>query len=188
MALEAKLGWVIFGGRQDNDKYLNINTFSNEIDLGNMVSKFWQMESYGVSEKQNPNSLRQTERRALNILEKTTRNTSNRYTVELLWNDDNVELPDNKNLALSRLFLLERKFKNHPTLETSYKDTMQEYISQGLASNLSKTEAKRATPIINYLPHHPAKNINKPDKIRIAFDAGAKTKNKSLNKHFFKTI
>ena len=95
-------------------------------------------------------------------------------------------LPDNKNLALSRLFSLEKKFKNHPTLETSYKDTMQEYISQGHESKLSKTEAKRLTPTTNYLPHNPVKNINKPDKIRIVFDAGAKTKNESLNKHLLK--
>ena len=102
----------------------------------------------------------------LNILEKTTTNTNNRYAVGLLWD---VELPDTKNLALSRLFSLERKFKNHPTLETSYKDTMQEYISQVHASKLSKTEAKRTIPTTNYLPHHPVKNINKPDKIRIVF-------------------
>ena len=38
---------------------------------------------------------------------KNTTNTNNRYTVGLLWDDDNVELLDNKNLALSRLFSLE---------------------------------------------------------------------------------
>ena len=68
VALKTKLGWVIFWGRQNNNKYPNKNAFSNEFDLGKMVSKFWQMESYGVSEKQNPNILPQTEQRALNIL------------------------------------------------------------------------------------------------------------------------
>ena len=117
---------------------------------------------------------------------KNTTNTNNRYTVGLLWDDDNVELLDNKNLALSRLFSLEKKFKNHPTLETSYKDTIQEHISQGHASKLSKIEAKRATPTTNYLPHHPVKHINKPNKVRTAVDAGAKAKNGSLNKHLLK--
>ena len=37
MALKTKLGWVIFGGRQNNNKYPSINAFSNEFDLGNMV-------------------------------------------------------------------------------------------------------------------------------------------------------
>ena len=40
VALKTKLGWVIFGGHQNNDKYPNMNAFSNELDLQNMVSKF----------------------------------------------------------------------------------------------------------------------------------------------------
>ena len=39
------------------------------------------------------NILPQTEQRVLNILEKTTTNTYNRYTVGQLWDDDDVELP-----------------------------------------------------------------------------------------------
>ena len=74
-----------------------------------------------VSQK---NILPQTEQRTLNILDKTTANTNNRYTDGLLWGEDNFKLPDNENLTVSRLFSLERKFKNHPILETSYKDTM----------------------------------------------------------------
>ena len=108
VALKTKLGWVILGGHQNNNKYPNINVFSNEFGLGNMVSKFLQIRSYGVSEKQIPNILPQTEQRALNVLEKTATNTDNRSTVGLLWDDDNVKLPGNKNLALSRLFSLEK--------------------------------------------------------------------------------
>ena len=37
MALKTKLGWVIFGGHRNNNKYHSINAFSNEFDLGNMV-------------------------------------------------------------------------------------------------------------------------------------------------------
>ena len=51
---------------------------------------------------------------------------------------------------------------------------MQEYIFQGHTSKLSKTEAKRTTSTENYLSRHEDKNINKPDKIRIVFDASAK--------------
>ena len=40
VALKTELGWVIFGGHQNNDKYPNMNAFSNELDLQNMVSKF----------------------------------------------------------------------------------------------------------------------------------------------------
>ena len=71
-------------------------------------------------------------------------------------------------------------------LETSYEDFMQEYIFQGHTSILSKTEANRTASTTSYLHHHPVQNINKPCKIRTVFDAGAKTKNESLNKHLLK--
>ena len=32
---------------------LKKNTFSNELDPENIISKFWQIESYGALEKQN---------------------------------------------------------------------------------------------------------------------------------------
>ena len=86
VALKTNLGWVIFGGRRNTNKYSDINAFSNKFDLGNIVSKFCRIEWYGVSEKQNPNILPRTEQSALNIL----------------WDDDNVKLPDFQNLALSR--------------------------------------------------------------------------------------
>ena len=50
---------------------------------------------------------------------------------------------------------------------------MQEHIFQGRAPKLSKAEAKITTPTKNYLSHHREKK-HKPNKIRIAFDAGAK--------------
>ena len=102
------------------------------------------------------------EQHALNIKEKTTTNTNNCYTVGILRDDNNVKICENKNFVLSHLLSLQKKFKYHPTLEMSYKDTMQEYISKGFTSKLSKTEAKRTTPTTNYLPHHTFKN-NKPD-------------------------
>ena len=68
---------------------------------------------------------------------------------------------------------MRKKFKNHLIIEKLYKDTMQEYIFQGHAPKLSKAEAKITTPTKNYLSHHREKK-HEPNKIRIAFDAGAK--------------
>ena len=48
---KTKLGWVIFGERQNTNEYSNIKAFFKEFDPENIVSKFWQIESYGVLEK-----------------------------------------------------------------------------------------------------------------------------------------
>ena len=44
VALKTNLGWVIFGGRRNTNKYSDINAFSNKFDLGNIVSKFCRIE------------------------------------------------------------------------------------------------------------------------------------------------
>ena len=65
-----------------------------------MVPKFWEIESYGVFERQSSIILPEIEQRALNIPQEITVNKNSRYTVGLLWNSDDVLLTDNKNIAL----------------------------------------------------------------------------------------
>ena len=72
-----------------------------------MVSRFWQIESCGVSEKQSSSILPETAQRPLNILQETTVNKNSRYTIGFIWDSEDV-LTNNKNIALSRLFSIER--------------------------------------------------------------------------------
>ena len=72
VALKTKLGWVIFGGNKNRNKMLSVNVFPEECNLDEMVSKFWDIKSYGVSQNQSSCVLSETEQRALNILQATT--------------------------------------------------------------------------------------------------------------------
>ena len=56
VALKTKLGWIIFGENKNN-RTLSVNEFSTECNLDEMVSKFWEIESYGVPEKQSSSIL-----------------------------------------------------------------------------------------------------------------------------------
>ena len=187
IALKTKLGWVLFGGNKNN-KSLNVNAFSKECRLFAMVSKFWEIESYGVSDKQSLSILPETEQRVLNILQETTVNKNSRYTVGILWDSDDVLLNNNKNIALSRLLSLERKFTNNSQLAERYKKAMEDYISKSHTTKLNQTDSKKTNRVTNYIPHHTVFNVNEPNKVRIVFDAGAKTKGKSLNEHLFKGL
>ena len=74
---------------------------------------------------------------------------------------------------------LEKKIEKSPSLKEKYVQTINVYIKDGHASILSKAEAeKESTKIINYIPHQ-AVTVNKPGKIRVAFDAGARYKKTS---------
>ena len=63
---------------------------------------------------------------------------------------------------------------------------MNDYIEKGHASKLSSEQTQTFSPITNYIPHHPVTSVNKPGKIRIVFDAGAKCKGVSLNQNLLK--
>ena len=87
----------------------------------------------------------------MEIFQKTTTKYENRYAVGLLSNEDNVALPNNKPLALSRLYNLEKKFGKDQKLKQMYTETMNDYIAWGYVWQLSKSEVKRTSPKSNYL-------------------------------------
>lgn len=78
----------------------------------------------------------------LNILQETTVNKSRQWSVCLLWNSDKVLLKNNKNIALSQVFSLERKFANNPQLAKRYKEAMKDCISKGPAVNLNQMDSE----------------------------------------------
>ena len=86
-------------------------------------------------------------------------------------------------MAEKRLRSLKRKLINSPELESKYRKAMEEYIRVGFARKLTKDEANRITDKTNYLPHHHVINKNKPEKVRIVFDAAAKFQDTSLNQN-----
>ena len=65
---------------------------------------------------------------------------------------------------------------------------MEDYVSKSSATKLNQTDSETASRITNYIPHHAFTKVNKCNKVRIVFDAGAKAKGKSLNEHLFKGL
>ena len=67
-----------------------------------------------------------------------------------------------------------------------YTETMKKYIKKGYARKLSDKEVNTISPRLNYILHHSVTNINKPNTLRIVFNAAAKFSNTSLNQHLLK--
>ena len=61
--------------------------------LANQMKKWWDMETYASVCDVSGRS--KEEKRALSILERTTKHNGERKEVGLLWADDNPELPNN---------------------------------------------------------------------------------------------
>ena len=101
-----KLQWVLLGSKTKKDR---VNASVNHIVTSNveeLVHKFWKEESYGTLSKKDPTLLPKNDTHALQILESTTINEKDRYSVGLLWKDDKPSLPYNRNMAISRMLSL----------------------------------------------------------------------------------
>ena len=62
------------------------------------------------------------------------------YEMPLPLKNDNIELPNNKELALSRLMKLKQRLKSDTQYRKDYVDFMQENIKNGIAEKVPKEE------------------------------------------------
>ena len=152
-----------------------------------MIERFWDIECYGTVNKKDPKALPKGDKRAVDILAKTTKKENNRCTVGLLWKEDIVTLTNNRSLAISRMISLEKKFDRQPDFKMKYVETINQYIKDGRATKIDINERNdNFNNKVNYIPHQAVTNIKKPGKTRIVFDAGTKCQNTSLNENLLK--
>ena len=62
-----------------------------------------------------------------------------------------------------------------------YKTQINDYITSEQAKLLSPEAKNNTSSITNYITHHGVLNINKPDRVRVVFDAAAKINKTCLN-------
>jgi hypothetical protein len=99
-----------------------------------------------------------------------------------MWSTDNPQLPDNRTVALSRLFALERRFNRDPEFATKYQAVLEDYINLGHARLLTADEVRHKTGKTWYLPHHGVVSSSSSSmKVRVVFDAAAEFDGVSLN-------
>ncbi|PFX27139.1 hypothetical protein AWC38_SpisGene8168 [Stylophora pistillata] len=104
------------------------------------------------------------------------------YETGLLWKDEKVMLLSNRPLAEKRLTNLERSLDKDSERAKAYYHTVDTYTAKAYARKSSPTEIVAKEPKNTwYLPHHAVTNPNKPEKVRVVFDAAASYKGTSLN-------
>ncbi|XP_052901590.1 uncharacterized protein LOC128309263, partial [Anopheles moucheti] len=143
------------------------------------MAAYFEVEGYGPAK---PLLLSKEDQRAMAILKGSTRHIDGRYTSGLLWRSDNVFMPENRHMALSRLKCLERKMKADENLTEKINGIMQDYVTKGYVRQVTDDERKTFYPRKWYLPVFPVTNPNKPNKIRLVWDAAAEVRGVSLNK------
>ena len=132
----------MFGGPQSSPTRPITKKLALDTSRDSLIQKFWDIESYGIKPKDVINIMTVNDKRAMEILQKTTTKYGNHYAVGLLCKEDNVTLPNNKPLAISKLYNLEKKFGKEQKIKQMYTETMNDEIAKGYALQLSKSEVK----------------------------------------------
>lgn len=180
------LGWVLHGnlecsGRKSFVCHTSIRDGREKDDLDilhDMVKEYWKLEAVLFpSEK----VLSPEDRRAQKILDETMKRVGKRYETGLLWKNENIVLPESKMNALRRLECTERKMDKNSDYGKMYCNKIFDLEKKGYIRKLSEDDAKTTTNKTWYLPHFGIQNPNKPNKLRIVFDASSKSSGVSLN-------
>ena len=141
--------------------------------LANQLSKWWDIESYASNCDVTGHS--KEEEQAIKTLEQTTRFNGERYEVGLLWQEDEVKLPNNFYSAMGQLKSLERRLQKDETLRKRYQKTIDTDVNAGYVRKVDQAELNETKDKLQwYLPHHPVINPHKPEKVRRVCNAAAK--------------
>ncbi|XP_065082642.1 uncharacterized protein LOC135705019 [Ochlerotatus camptorhynchus] len=177
---ETDLGWIVTGTYdpyQQVSGSILITNVALQDPLAEKLEKFWSVEE--VTESPPLNTEEQEVEQ--HFLETYRRDESGRFVVQMPFRETVAELDDNRNLALKRFYTLERKLSRAPDLRSQYCEFMREYQLLGHCKEIREEEDVSELPRY-YLPHHAVfKLASSSTKVRVVFDASAKSSKYSLN-------
>lgn len=185
IASKTLLGWVIYGSHQRDFVGIcrvqqNDNDSEAMEDVQQIVKEYFTTENFGVNKADKQLESNDISR-AKELLKNTTVRVGDRFETGLLWKNDHITLPDSREMALNRLIGIERKMKKDAAYAAMYESNINTFLEKGYARKLSTAEAHRRNPRTWYLPHFGVANINKPNRLRLVFDAAATANGMSLN-------
>lgn len=122
----------------------------------------------------------QEESRFLEMMKTNIQLKDGHYELPLPFRDKDVQMPDNRKLALVRLNHLKKKLERNEKLSNDYISFMEELFKEGFAVTVKDT-SNHPNGNVWYIPHHPVYHPRKPNKIRVVFDCSATFQGVSLN-------
>ena len=194
--LGSKFGWILTGrvpSSEDVNDEMAMFTDSRRIVQDKLIyhedeiienqiepkmDEFWKLECIGI--KETPEET--TDDQVLNDFNDTVEKRNGRYHVKWPWKSENPELPDNYGLAYGRLKSTIKHMRENKELLEAYDKIIKTQLEKGMIEPIENEQNQKN--LVHYIPHHAViKPNNATTKIRIVYDASAKSKkeNKSLN-------
>ena len=177
-AVETKLGWVLYGpvpGVSHGGTSVNfvsthvLKVECSDCDLDTTLKAFWDLDTLGI--KDNVSSVYEDFIQTIDF-------KNGRYCVHLPWKSVHPVLSDNFELSQKRLL---GRLRQDPQVLWEYDKTIKEQMSKGIVEIGEGSMVQNASKC-HYLPHHAVIRKDKSTtKLRIVYDASAKTEGPSLN-------
>lgn len=184
VASKTRLGWTLFGGGSQVRGKLNFHRCGCD-QLNGLVKQYFADENVGI-EPPAIAPMSKDDQKAMDILEKTCKFIDGQYEVGLLWKCDPPELPYSLATALKRLHCIQQKANHDPKLAEVLQQQIMNLENKGYAQRLPNSVLEEKGDKIWYLPTFIVKNPNKPNKIRLVWDAAAKSGSFALNDFLLK--
>ncbi|XP_073960549.1 uncharacterized protein [Choristoneura fumiferana] len=194
-ATRTPLGWCVHGmvpaqasssrGAHHSTMFITNSTENasqnNQIlhEIHDDLRRFFSIDSMGVAAKIRQNS---EDVRAQEHLEQTSELIDGQWYVGLPWKDEQFVTVNSYPTALTRLKGVEQKMKKDDKYAQRYIERIQHLFDNDYAKPL---EDLSITPKTWYLPHFGVDNPNKK-KLRLVYDAAAKTEGLSLNDYLLR--
>ncbi|XP_059048269.1 uncharacterized protein LOC131843614 [Achroia grisella] len=181
-----RLGWVIHGTVprsvvEDEEHVLHVRLTQRNAEpdmrhIEGIIKAHYDIDALGISSKRLPIA---KEERAVATFNRTATRVDGRYVVGLPWERDNVILPPSYDMAASRLRGIERRMDRSTEFRLAYTAEINKLLDKGYAEKV--TDDRFNNDRAWYLPHFGVTNPNKPGKLRLVFDAAARSKGMCLN-------
>ncbi|XP_055910058.1 uncharacterized protein LOC129944558 [Eupeodes corollae] len=198
-ALKTLLGWIVYGKSVPSMNLSSLNPVSKpsmnlmfhyaireEVDLHDLVQLHFTTEEFGVMPPKGELRSREVSR-SFDIMERSLKLVDRQYEIGLLWDSNDVKLPDSYDMAFKRLIGLEKSLRKKPHLLEWQNNYFRDLISKGYARIASKEDLEKDWPRVWYAPTFIIVNPNKfPPKPRCVADVAAKVNGISLNTHLMK--
>ena len=177
VAIETIFGYVLSGplnirnhGKQCLNNFLIHSAEMKKDCVEDALHRFWSLESLGLKDKEI------NEEKIIQKIEFK----NGRYSVSLPWKDDHPLLCDNFSLSEKRLYSQLIRLRKNPELLQRYHNIIEEQRNMGMVE-----VAPEEPPLVGrtyYMPHRAViREDHSTTKIRVVFDASAKSSGVSLN-------
>ena len=183
-AFRTKLGWCIVGPlfHRNLSSYTSCrHVFVHQTQLRDnsierMIKSVYDGEQT-INSKSLGEEFSQHDVKFLKTMDDQCQMVSGHYVLPLPFRNESVNLPNNRELALKRLYYLKRKFARDPTFHRDYKNFLDNVFSKGYARKVQDTYKDNEQW---FIPHHGVYHQRKK-KLRVVFDCSSVFQGKSLN-------